>query len=126
MKVSKSVFVTTSFEGIHYYPNAPEEVSFLAAPHRHIFHVKAQLEVFHDDRELEFIIVKRDLEQWVRQDEDLHSASCEMLGEKICRYLMTRWPVPFKQVAFRNIKVEVSEDGENGSVVKMHRRDWNI
>ena len=31
------------------------DVSFLGTPHRHIFHFKVYIEVFHDDRDIEFI-----------------------------------------------------------------------
>ena len=66
------IFVTFQKEGIHRYPAAatdpklatkrfgkPDEhwldVSFLADLHRHIFHFRVEMEVFHDDRDVEFI-----------------------------------------------------------------------
>ena len=64
----RSIWVTFRKEGIHKYPSAltdPKlatgdeyDVSFLGYPHRHIFHFKVQIEVFHDDRDLEFIQFK--------------------------------------------------------------------
>ena len=63
------IWVTFKKEGIHKYPAALEDpalatgdeydVSFLGYPHRHIFHFKVAIEVFHDDRDIEFIQFKR-------------------------------------------------------------------
>ena len=61
----KSIWVTFRKEGIHKYPAALDDpklatgddmdVSFLGYPHRHIFHFRVRIEVFHDDRDIEFI-----------------------------------------------------------------------
>ena len=69
----KWIWVTFQKEGIHKYPAALEDpklatggwddVSFLGYPHRHIFHFRVQIEVFHDDREIEFIQFKRWLQR---------------------------------------------------------------
>jgi hypothetical protein len=66
---SKMVWVTFQKEGMHKYPAAltdPKlatgdeyDVSFLGHPHRHMFHFKIAIEVFHDDRDIEFIQFKR-------------------------------------------------------------------
>ena len=64
IKVSqKKIWVTFRREGIHCFPAAAtdpklEDVAFLASPHRHIFHFRVAIDVFHDDRELEFIQFK--------------------------------------------------------------------
>ena len=55
-KVKKSIWVTFQKEGIHKYPDAPDEVEFLRYPHRHIFKFKVQIDVEHDDRDIEFFI----------------------------------------------------------------------
>ena len=69
----KNIWVTFQKEGIHKYPAAltdPElkGVEFLGYPHRHMFHFKVMIEVFHDDRDIEFILFKRWLEGLYRQD----------------------------------------------------------
>ena len=104
-----TIFVTTQFEGIHCYPEAPDEVSFLRSPHRHMFHVRATLQVFHDDRELEFILVKRALNQFLKGDA-LQHRSCEMIAREILNFLQAKYGV-------RSYSVEVSEDGENGATI---------
>jgi hypothetical protein len=103
--------VQFSKEGIHCYPLAPEGVEFLRNPHRHIFHFHVTVEVFHNDRDIEFILFKRELENLYKEDL-LHMdyKSCEMLAEDLIGYISTKY-------AGRDIKVEVSEDDENGAIL---------
>lgn len=103
-----SVTVTFSYEGIHAYPDAPDEVAFLRTPHRHVFHVEASLEVFHDDRDVEFILLKRELQRVVSGD--MNNKSCEMAAREIVHYLHYKYPM-------RKCKVTVSEDKENSATV---------
>ena len=56
----RSIFVQFRKEGIHCYPDAPAGVEFLKHPHRHMFHFKATVSVEHNDRDIEFILFKRD------------------------------------------------------------------
>lgn len=105
-----TIIVRTQKEGIHCYPNAPKEVEFLKSPHRHMFHIEAEIQVFHDDRELEFIIVKRDLDNWLQLNVDYKS--CEMIAKDILDYLHSRW-----DCSDRYTRVDVFEDGENGARV---------
>ena len=64
MKNNKRIFVTFQKEGLHKWPDAIDHpgVEFLANEHRHMFHFRVDLQVFHDDREVEFILFKRELE----------------------------------------------------------------
>ena len=65
----RMIWVTFSREGIHCYPAAATDpklatgdeydVSFLANPHRHIFHFRVSIAVMHDDRDIEVIQFKR-------------------------------------------------------------------
>ncbi len=117
----KSIWVTFRKEGIHLYPAAAEDprlktgdwddVSFLGIPHRHIFHFKVRIEVFHDDRDIEFIQFKRWLEKLYNEDIlELNHKSCEMISDDLYREISARYPGRF-------VEIEVSEDGENGSIV---------
>lgn len=113
MKKQKFIWVTFQKEGIHQYPAAAtnpnlEDVSFLAFPHRHIFHFKVQLEVFHDDRDIEFIQFKRRLESlYVKESLTLLHKSCEMIAEELALTIQTLYPG-------RDLIISVSEDDENG------------
>ena len=80
----KSIWVTFQKEGIHKYPDAPEGVEFLKYPHRHMFHFKVMIEVFHDDRDIEFIQFKRWLERLYNDDViQLNNKSCEMIADDL-------------------------------------------
>lgn len=113
-KVVNRIWVTFEKEGIHKYPAALEDpkladVSFLGYPHRHVFKFKVGIEVFHDDRDIEFIQFKRWLEQlYIENTLQLDYKSCEMLSDDLARAIACEHPG-------RKIEIEVSEDGENGS-----------
>lgn len=118
MREQKFIFVTFQKEGIHCYPNAPEDVKFLRNPHRHIFHFRVEIEVFTDDRDIEFILFKRELEALytfsapIPSEErilDLNNKSCEMIADDLAEYIQDNYPG-------RDLKIEVSEDGENGAI----------
>lgn len=106
----KTIFVRWQREGIHKYPDAPDEVAFLRNDHRHTFHFEVEIEVFHDDREIEFIMFKRDLEKFCDL-KSLNNKSCEMICDEIRSYLR-KW-----YSSNRYVRVQVSEDNENGATV---------
>ena len=54
-----SINVVNRFNGIHCWPDAPEPVGFLRNHHHHLFVVYTQIDVNHDDRELEFLIDRK-------------------------------------------------------------------
>lgn len=115
MSINRYIEVTGQYEGYHKYENAPDEVAFLRNLHRHMFKWSALIEVFHDDRELEFFLVKRLIEtkivaftSWSTTD----LGSCEMQAEKILNGLLAAYGHD------RFISVKVSEDGENSGWVE--------
>ena len=113
----KKIWVTFQREGIHCFPAAAtdpklEDVAFLASPHRHIFHFRVAIDVFHDDRELEFIQFKRWLESlYVNTVLQLDYKSCEMIADDLYAQIAAKYPD-------RDVWIEVSEDGENGCYVE--------
>ena len=122
---SKMIWVTFRKEGIHKYPAAltdPKlatgdeyDVSFLGYPHRHIFHFRVAIEVFHDDRDIEFIQFKRWLEKlYAEKTLALDYKSCEMISDDLYLAIVERYPG-------RKVTIEVSEDGENGSKAEYPR-----
>tara|TARA_S200002703_G_scaffold67079_1_gene58241 strand:+ start:820 stop:1245 length:426 start_codon:yes stop_codon:yes gene_type:complete len=107
-QVKKSIWVTFQKEGIHKYPNAPDEVEFLRYPHRHIFKFKVQIEVYNDDRDIEFFIFKRWLESLYTDDTlELDYKSCEMIADDLAKEIKDKY-------SGRWLAIDVSEDGENG------------
>ena len=116
------IWVTFRKEGIHLYPAASsdpklatgdwDDVSFLGVAHRHIFHFKVAIQVFHDDRDIEFIQFKRWLES-LYDDKviELNHKSCEMISDDLAQTINQKYPG-------RKIEIQVSEDGENGATIQ--------
>ena len=124
VRPNKMIWVTFQKEGIHCYPAAATDpnlatgdqydVSFLANPHRHIFHFRVWLSVTHNDRDVEFIQFKRWLEQLYSSTQgvlSLDHKSCEMMSDELYDTISQKYPG-------REVWIEVSEDGENGSFIK--------
>ena len=118
-KQDTNIWVTFTKEGIHKYPAAltdPKlvtgdeyDVSFLGYPHRHIFHFKVEIQVFHDDRDIEFIQFKRWLENlYATGTLELDYKSCEMICDDLAKQINNKYPN-------RKLNITVSEDNENGA-----------
>lgn len=119
-----SVIITFQLEGIHNFPAARElfpEVGFLADPHRHMFHFKLAKQVNHDDRDIEFLMFKRQVQTYLQLQFAISfspgfnsdwlicnfgSRSCEMIAKQLLEKFDCLW-------------VEVWEDGENGARVEI-------
>ena len=119
--MKSKIWVTFRREGLHKFPAAltdPKfktgdeyDVSFLGYPHRHMFHFKIAIEVFHDDREIEFIQFKRWLENLYGKGVlELDYKSCEMMATDLYQQISAKYPK-------REVTIDVSEDGENGAVI---------
>ena len=122
IRPNKMIWVTFRKEGMHKYPAAltdpalatgdEYDVSFLGYPHRHIFHFKVWIGVTHDDRDIEFIQFKRWLENLYSSGTlQLDYKSCEMMSGDLYDSISNKYPG-------REVWIEVSEDGENGSFIK--------
>jgi hypothetical protein len=118
----RKIWVTFQKEGIHKYPAAltdpalvtgdEYDVSFLGHPHRHIFHFRVWIDVWHNDRDVEFIQFKRWLENLYRTGTvQLDFRSCEMMADDLYVQIAGRYPG-------RSVWIEVAEDGENGCLIK--------
>ena len=125
----RQIWVTFQKEGIHKYPVAltdpalatgdEYDVSFLGYPHRHIFHFRVWIDVWHNDRDIEFIQFKRWLENLYRPADNnnknsvlaLDYKSCEMMADDLYLQIAARYPG-------RSVWIEVAEDGENGCLIK--------
>ena len=116
----RKIWVTFRKEGVHRYPAAATDpalctageydVSFLANLHRHIFHFRVSIDVFSNDRDIEFIQFKRWCESLYNGSNtvlELDYKSCEMIADDLYIQIADRYPG-------RAVVIEVSEDGENG------------
>ncbi len=103
------IWVTTQKEMFHCYPDAPDKVNFLRNLHRHLFKFKIWLEVFSDNRDVEFFIFKQCVEEIIDEmNKNLKEKSCEMISNYLHEKIL-------KKYTERKMIIEVSEDGENGS-----------
>lgn len=111
-----NIIVKLQIEGIHNWPEASEiageEVSYLNVLHRHIFYITCKKEVFHDNRDIEFIMFKHEIEQFIydeyfEYEKKLHvfnSKSCEMIAREILDNFELNY-------------CSVFEDNENGAEI---------
>lgn len=114
--VAKKIFVTVQVPGLHFWPEGlkrSENHKYLFNAHRHIFHIKVTKIVFHNNRDIEYLELKDQLlsvllDEWPYITNtfihDFGNRSCEMLAERLLYRLNAN-------------EVEVSEDGENGSII---------
>ena len=125
----RNIWVTFQKEGIHCYPAAATDpllatgdeydVSFLASPHRHIFHFRVAIAVYHNDRDIEFIQFKRWLQNLYQGQLLLDHKSCEMIADELYIKIAERYPN-------RDVSIEVSEDGENGCLIHYNTSRPNL
>lgn len=109
----QTVRTTIKREGFHFWPDAPDEVAFLRSVHRHLFHITAEVEVDHNNRDVEFFILQRTIASalplldatWQVFDSTGGPSSCEKMAEAIARFLVGK--------QYNVVMVEVSEDGES-------------
>lgn len=129
-EAKRVIWITFQKEGVHMYPGADtdpklatgdwDDVSFLGVPHRHIFHFKVWIEVFHNDRDIEFIQFKRWCERLYSDVESsspvlqLNHKSCEMIADDLYKEIADKYPD-------RYVKISVAEDNENGCEIEYNR-----
>ena len=127
-RARREIWVTFTKEGVHKYPGADtdpklatggwDDVSFLGVPHRHIFHFRVCIEVFHNDRDIEFIQFKRWLQRLYSEEGvlDLDYKSCEMISDELYTHIADRYPG-------RSVTISVAEDNENGCQITYNTKE---
>ena len=108
----KCIKIKTQFVDFHRWPKAPEAVKFLRNLHRHIFYVVVKIQVWDDDRELEYFTIKELVDKIIKEDIIImnEAKSCEMMAATMLDLIEAFLPDRF-------ISVEVNEDNENGSIL---------
>lgn len=102
-----AIVVRLQFEGVHWWPGAPQDVpeKYLVHPHRHMFYVEASKTVEHMDRQIEIIALRRRIEEYCYEHfRGPHILSCEMMAQKLLAHFLLS-------------TCQVLEDNENGAVV---------
>lgn len=106
--MKKFIVIKTDFPAQHHWPECDiPEVDFLRHPHRHLFYVVMKFNVTHNDRDIEFIRQKKEVEFFIEsryRDTFIGSMSCEDIAEE----LMKKFSADF---------VSVFEDNENGAEI---------
>jgi hypothetical protein len=119
--MSKKTFIYCTFqkEGYHRFPGADVDpnyatgdeydVSHLALRHMHYFNFKVWVQVTHQNRQIEFIQLRRWIERLYSTGSlELDYKSCEMLCDDLYEKLSERYPG-------MEIRIDVSEEGINGA-----------
>lgn len=109
----KRIIVKLRVEGTHLWEGCDiDEVLYLSNLHRHMFYIRLEKKVTHNDRDIEIIKLKHDIIDYLKGkyfDEYLRThrfggRSCEDIAEDL-----------FMQ--FDAYSVEVLEDNENGAII---------
>jgi hypothetical protein len=111
--IKTNIIVNLQVEGLHRWKDAQEkapEVGFLSYPHRHNFHICCKKAVAHNDRDIEIIMFKREIVDYLSKTYnsnnlnclDFRSQSCEMISKELVE-------------KFELTYCSVLEDGENGA-----------
>ncbi len=111
------ITVANTYRGTHHWPKAEGVVEFLRNKHAHDFKVSISCDVRHNDREIEFYILRNRLDDIVLKGFPqeygffvFDSMGCEQVGTEVLKQLLEMYPG-------RNWVVEVWEDSNQGAVV---------
>ena len=110
MKIS--ILIRTSFFAYHRWKDAPEEVAFLRVFHPHQFNVEAEIEVHGDNRDEEFYIVRKYIDEYINKElkDKKFEFSCEQICQQIIEHLI-------KKYGKRDYIITIREDDQNAGRV---------
>lgn len=120
--MKRYIIIPFQREGMHFYPGADtnphlatgdwDDVSHLGHKHFHYFFFKVKIEVFENNRDIEFIQFSRYCQrQYDSGTLELENKSCEMIAEDLIDIIRQEYPG-------RDITVEVYEDNINGAILE--------
>lgn len=116
-EIVRYLHVECQFEAVHYWPGAPFPYKVFGTPHLHVFTCEVRLEVHHNEREVELLDLRREVERFCRERWGLDAASpdsCETMAEAVLTRLCDLFPG-------RSVKVGVFEMPEAGAWVETQR-----
>jgi hypothetical protein len=108
-----NVIAKIEVDGLHKWPSARRvfpEVGFLSNMHRHKWYITVKKKVNHDDRDVEFIMLGRDIKDYLGDQYYNPQSRTHIFGAKSCEMLAKEILEEFKCVY-----VSVFEDDENGA-----------
>ena len=116
-QAKRFIWITFQKVGFHKYPAAESDplladVQYLGNKHRHLFKFRIAIEIFHNDREIEFHQFLNFCESLFSESRiDIDFKSVEMLSDELYVKIAEKY-------SSRDIKIEVSEDGECGCLIE--------
>lgn len=115
MKIKRWVTIKTSFNGIHNWERCPiKSVNFLKYPHRHKFLVNLSIQVNDADREIEFFVFQKQINEIIKSLFEKQENGCLNLGSRSCEHVSDLIYNKISEIyGNANCRITISEDGEN-------------
>lgn len=107
--MERYVICHIAVQGFHKWEGAPEQLSYLAQRHRHIFEIRAQFMVFNNDRQIELISKQDEIKKYLLDKYGNKDGACEF-GGMACEHIAEEIIDVFDAHS-----VEVLEDGYGGA-----------
>lgn len=106
--LNRTIWTNVHLIGWHRWPGATGHRDYLAARHRHEFHVRPEIVVSHDDREIEFHDLRDIVIGWWQPEQG--DNSCETIARDLWAYL--------ESLGLTVASITVSEDGYEGATLR--------
>lgn len=106
----KKVITYNQLIGFHSYPDAPASCAYLSERHRHVFTIRCEFKVSHNNREIEINTMQEQLAGTLQEE---FGSPCEFGSyscEDVAQWLLNRFP--------EMSETKVLEDGFGGSVIQ--------
>lgn len=116
----QSIIVKTQLEALHQWLYVPDEHPsyYLKNLHRHLFQIEMRFKVTHADRDLEFIALKQQIDQYLLKTFPIcHRSKLAILENGSCEMLSMQLLKEFRGYAC--YWVQVLEDGEMGAITEI-------
>lgn len=114
MKNEEEIFaiVKTQFEAIHSWEGCDiDRVNFLQNEHHHIFDVEVRIKQEHDNRDIEYLNMKKNIDEVLENSISKKNRSCEQYAKLIRDAVM-------KMTGREDVEVIVKEDNGCGAYVR--------
>ena len=113
-----NLIINTQFAAVHHWPlcDVEHSQSYLRHPHRHVFHIRMKWRVSHENREIEFIELKNQVDAFLKNKYDTFKKewrATPFIGSISCEELATILLEAFPDAFY----CRVMEDNENGAEV---------
>lgn len=109
----KFIVVNLQVEGVHAWSDCPiEQVSYLRNEHRHIFFITLEKVVQHNDRDIEIIMFKKEVKDYLNSEYGVNERGICNFGNMSCEDI-----AEILMIRYKCESVKVLEDNENGAKI---------